>query len=149
MRKKITIAFTIFVASLLIAGCTPNQNTPPGPGKYAAIGQCLTEKGVKFYGAFWCPHCLDQKKAFGSDIQYVTYVECDPAGKDAKPEECRSAGVERYPSWFFPGQGITTGVQTPEDLAKKANCEAAIGAMPTISQEITQETTQETSPQAS
>ncbi len=115
MRKLLLIT-GLFVAILLV-GCTPVKD-----GKYAKLAQCLTDKGVKFYGAFWCPHCSEQKKLFGSDIRKVTYIECDARGAGANPAACNAAGVVKYPSWFFPGQGITTGVFKPEELAKKANC---------------------------
>ena len=104
---------------LILAGCAE-----PEDGKYAVISQCLTQKNVKMYGAWWCPHCSEQKKLFGDDIRYITYVECAEGGDvAANKEACDAAGVERYPSWFFPGQGLITGVQDPEALAKRANCE--------------------------
>src|SRR3989344_3569664 len=36
------------------------------PGKYDPFAQCLTDNGAKMFGAYWCPHCSDQKKMFGS-----------------------------------------------------------------------------------
>ena len=35
------------------------------PGQYDNLAQCLTDKGAKFYGAFWCSHCQEQKAEFG------------------------------------------------------------------------------------
>ncbi len=32
------------------------------------------------YGAWWCPHCQEQKALFGPSFKYVTEVECG-AGK--------------------------------------------------------------------
>ena len=107
-------------ALLLFAGCGEVKD-----GQYAEIAKCLTEKGVKFYGVYWCPHCSDQKKMFGDDLRYITYVECDPRGANADPAACKAAGVQRYPTWGFPGQENLVGPQEPADLAKKANCEAA------------------------
>jgi len=31
--------------------------------KHDAFARCLTDRGVKMYGAFWCPHCVEQKKS--------------------------------------------------------------------------------------
>lgn len=108
------------MASLvLLAAC----GGEPQDGQYAELAQCLTDKGVKMYGAFWCPHCAEQKKSFGDDFRYITYVECDPRGENADRDACLKAGVERYPTWVFPGQEPVIGEQTPEDLARKANCE--------------------------
>jgi len=105
----------------MLVACAPTGSQNAG-GKYTEIAKCLTEKGVKFYGAYWCPHCADQKKIFGDDMKYINYVECDPKGENSKAEECKKVGVERYPTWFFPGQGLQTGVTDPKDLAIKANC---------------------------
>ena len=30
-----------------------------------SFAQCLTSKGMKMYGAWWCPHCAEQKESFG------------------------------------------------------------------------------------
>ena len=38
------------------------------PGKYDAFAQCLKTQGVLFYGAFWCPHCQNQKALFGFSV---------------------------------------------------------------------------------
>ena len=35
------------------------------PGKYDNFAKCLTDKGVVYYGAFWCPNCAQQEKNFG------------------------------------------------------------------------------------
>jgi glutaredoxin len=136
MPKKITlIAITLIILSIaVLTAC----EAKPKSTKYDALAQCLTEKGVVFYGAYWCPHCLDQKKAFGDSMKYITYVECDARGENAKPEECQKAGVTSYPTWFFPGQGNSTGAMQLEDLAKKANCESAL----LITGEETQQTAQ-------
>jgi thiol-disulfide isomerase/thioredoxin len=92
---------------------------------------------VKFYGAFWCPHCQEQKAIFGDDMRYIDYVECDARDPAAKPEECAAKKVDRYPTWFFPGQGNETGLHEPIDLAKKVGCESTLGSQQTTSQTVT------------
>jgi thiol-disulfide isomerase/thioredoxin len=44
------------------------------PGKYDALASCLKEKGAVFYGAFWCPHCQNQKAMFGKSAKLLPYV---------------------------------------------------------------------------
>src|ERR1700694_373108 len=39
--------------------------------KHDAFARCLTERGVKMYGAWWCPHCVEQKEKFGASFEYV------------------------------------------------------------------------------
>lgn len=114
--KKI---YSLLFATLILAGC---NSKPAAPGKYAEVAQCLTDKGVIFYGAFWCPHCANQKARFGEDIQYVTYQECDDKGKGGNHALCLEKGVTSYPTWFFPGLGNLPGEQEVRNLAKLSNC---------------------------
>src|ERR1041385_8352379 len=46
-----------------------------------SFAQCVSAKGARMYGAWWCPHCADQKELFGFAFQYVNYVECSPPGQ--------------------------------------------------------------------
>jgi hypothetical protein len=120
MKMRITAISTLIltVSLLVLSGCGEVKD-----GKYAEIAKCLTEKGVKFYGAYWCSHCAEQKKLFGDDMRYVNYVECDPRGQNPKRDECVAAGVQSYPTWFFPGQELDVGTKDPVEIAKKANCD--------------------------
>lgn len=85
------------------------------------LAQCLTEKGAKMYGAFWCSHCQKQKASFGTAWQHINYVECsNPDG--TQQEICQKAGIQSYPTWDF-GNGLReSGEISFQDLAKKAGC---------------------------
>jgi glutaredoxin len=137
MNKKIFFLLIVVFSVIALASCGEPQD-----GKYAAAAKCLTEKGVKLYGAFWCPHCQEQKALFGDDQRYLDYVECDERDPKANVKECTARKIERFPTWFFPGQGLEIGLRTPEELAKKAGCEAALTQQSTQAQ--TQSTTSTT-----
>ncbi|MFW6315901.1 MAG: vitamin K epoxide reductase family protein [Cyanobacteriota bacterium] len=82
-----------------------------------ALAEHLTEIGAKKYGAFWCPHCYEQKQLFGKTaFDKINYVECDPRGTKAQPETCQEAGVKSYPSWEINGE-MYRGAQPLERLA--------------------------------
>jgi thiol-disulfide isomerase/thioredoxin len=81
------------------------------------LAKFLTEKGMIMYGAYWCPHCQAQKKAFGDAFQYVDYVECDAQGPEANPDECVAQGIEGYPTWIYQGTKYS-GEKSLSDLAK-------------------------------
>jgi hypothetical protein len=36
-----------------------------------AFAKCISAKQAKMYGAYWCPHCAEQKEMFGGAFQYV------------------------------------------------------------------------------
>ncbi|MGD1917860.1 MAG: vitamin K epoxide reductase family protein [Pleurocapsa sp.] len=74
-----------------------------------ALAKHLTDTGAKKYGAFWCPHCYEQKQLFGEEaFGEVNYLECDPQGKKPQREACLAAGIQSFPTWeidgkFYPG----------------------------------------------
>ena len=86
-----------------------------------ALARHLTKVGVKEYGAYWCPHCYEQKQLFGKEAaKEINYIECTPDGKNGKPQVCKDAGVKYFPSWQINGE-LTSGVKPLEELAKLTN----------------------------
>jgi hypothetical protein len=107
----------IFIA-LVVAGYFLLANAP---GKYDSFAQCLSDKGVKMYGAFWCPHCKDQKEMFGSSWKYVDYVECSTPDGSAQLQVCTDAGIKGYPTWDIGGTK-KDGVLTLGELSQETGC---------------------------
>jgi hypothetical protein len=87
-----------------------------------AFAQCLASKQVKMYGAFWCPHCEDQKKRFGSAFQYVSYVECGIKGSRQLQAACVEAKIKNFPTWQFPDGARAEGELSLQALADKGGC---------------------------
>jgi uncharacterized membrane protein/glutaredoxin len=87
-----------------------------GAGFEAALARHLREKGAVMYGAYWCPHCAEQKALFGDAAKDLPYVECDPNGVNARPDLCAQAGVKSFPTWVL-GSERREGVQSPQALA--------------------------------
>ncbi|HUK23977.1 MAG TPA: hypothetical protein VLV49_05305 [Terriglobales bacterium] len=86
-----------------------------------AFAQCLATKQVKMYGAFWCPHCKDQKDLFGASFEYVPYVECGIKGSREESPACLQIGIKRFPTWDFHGQRHE-GVLPLDLLSAKTGC---------------------------
>ncbi|BAU65151.1 Vitamin K epoxide reductase [Stanieria sp. NIES-3757] len=83
-----------------------------------ALAKHLTAIGIKNYGAFWCPHCYEQKQLLGKEaFQEINYIECDPQGKNPQREACVAAGIKSFPTWEIKGK-FYPGVQTPQQLAE-------------------------------
>jgi|SRR5580704_7953118 hypothetical protein len=90
--------------------------------RLSAFAQCLNAKGAKMYGAFWCPHCADQKELFGSSFQYVNYVECGIKGSRAIATACTDAQVKNYPTWIFADGSRVEGEHPLDFLGQATGC---------------------------
>src|SRR5215470_200422 len=64
--------------------------------KYDAFARCLGDRGLKMYGAFWCPHCKEQKALFRASFKYAPYVECGIEGNASggQTQVCKDAGIK-------------------------------------------------------
>jgi len=91
------------------------------PGKYDGFAQCLTDSGVKMFGAFWCPHCQQQKEVFGNSWKNVNYIECSNPDR-SQNAVCQSEGIEGYPIWEFADGERQTGFIPLVSLADKSGC---------------------------
>lgn len=92
------------------------------PGQLDGFAQCLKDQGATFYGAFWCPHCADQKKMFGSSKKLLPYVECSTANGQGQLSVCRDKAIESYPTWEFSNEERETGTLSLQELSEKTSC---------------------------
>lgn len=90
--------FYILAVAIVVAGgvLLSRFNVSEEDPALAAFARCIKEKEVVMYGADWCPHCQNEKKAFGPAFKYVPYVECPD-----EPQKCLAAGIESYPTWIM------------------------------------------------
>jgi hypothetical protein len=89
-----------------------------------AFAHCLGARGVKMYGAYWCPHCQEQKEKFGASFEYAPYVECGVKGDPrAQSQVCKDENVKHYPTWQFPPTGERVErIFTLEELSDRTGC---------------------------
>jgi len=92
------------------------------PGKYDTLAKCLKDKGAVFYGASWCPHCVEQKSEFGTSAHLLPYVECSTPDGKSQTQICADHKIMGYPTWRFSDGSEVTGAQSLETLAKKTGC---------------------------
>ncbi len=122
MKKNAVTFFWLIIILLIVVGVASSFYVSSKPGKYDTFAQCLTDKGVIFYGAFWCPHCQATKRLFGASQRLLPYVECStPNGKDQLPV-CKDASVQSYPTWVFPDGTRLNGERTLEEIAQASSC---------------------------
>lgn len=104
-------------------GVGPAVTTPSGAAE-VALAEHLTDSGAKMYGAYWCPHCQDQKNLFGKEAyKKIPYIECAEDGRNSQAALCRTVPeVKGYPTWLVNGQ-VLEGSQTLETLASASGYE--------------------------
>ena len=92
--------------------------------KYDGFARCLGDRGVKMYGAYWCPHCQEQKEKFEASFEYVPYIECGVKGDiHAQSQVCKDEKVNHYPTWQFPPTGERVErVFTLQELSDRTGC---------------------------
>lgn len=108
----------------------PVVSTVSGPAEIA-LAKHLTKVGAREFGAYWCPHCHEQKQLFGAEAaKYLTYIECDPSGANSQTRLCETTGIRGFPTWEIGGKlypGVRdlsaladlTGYQGPRNFARQ------------------------------
>lgn len=108
------LALTVVLAMFVSAS---NILSMRGDPRLHQLATHLQETDAKFYGAYWCPACLEQKKKFSGAQSKLPYIECSPNGpQGSMSQQCVRAGVSSYPTWVINGR-MHTGVTEPRALA--------------------------------
>lgn len=113
------IVLVVIAAVYVLASNRPGSSGRTDLGEFAS---CLKDKGAVFYGAFWCSHCQDQKKAFGTAAELLPYVECSTADSKGQTAACVEKGIKNYPTWMFADGSREVGKVDLEVLAERTGC---------------------------
>jgi len=104
----------------------------PGPEDpwVRGLAEHLTKTNAKFYGAYWCPHCVEQKELFGASVKRIPYIECSPSGPSApQATECKEKDIKGYPTWVINGARYS-GTLSLDTLAQYSNYKYPQGGNP-------------------
>lgn len=117
VRKIVTVVLIVAAfAAVVYLGLRKRGNRLDG------FAKCLAAKQVKMYGAYWCPHCAEQKEMFASSFPYVPYVECGVPGSRDEALVCKDAGIKHFPTWQFGDGERREGTQPLQGLGAKTGC---------------------------
>jgi hypothetical protein len=118
LGRKIGVAFLIVAAfaAVIYLGLRKRGS------RLDAFAKCVAVKQAKMYGAYWCPHCAEQKEMFESSFQFVPYVECGVPGSRDEAQTCKDAGIKHFPTWQFADGERREGTQTLQMLGTKTGC---------------------------
>lgn len=117
--RWIVISVVAVVILIILGVMMFGNRTPKDLDSFA---KCITARGAKMYGAYWCPHCNKQKEMFGSSVQYINYTECSLANAEGETAECTAAGISVYPTWVFKDGSRVEGEVSFNDLSGYTGC---------------------------
>ncbi len=120
MSKNFIVGAVVVVLVLIAGGVLWSQAQA---GKLDSFAQCLGDKGGTFYGAFWCPHCQNQKALFGKSEKLLPYVECSTPDGKGQLQVCIDNNITGYPTWEFADGERLTGEIPLGTLSEKSGCE--------------------------
>ncbi len=123
MKKNISILIgLIMVAAIVIIAVTASNKTEKEPAENEVFAQCIADSGATFFGAFWCPHCINQKAAFGNRAgKLLPYKECSTANRKQN-SLCQEEEIESYPTWEFVDGSRMTGELSFLELSENTGC---------------------------
>ena len=112
------------------------ESQQPGGGKIEvttvsgkaeiALAKYLTAKGIKFYGAYWCEHCQQQKALFGAKAaEKLTYIECDAKGENSQRQLCKDIKIQYFPTWIIDGKYFN-GTKDLKEIATLAGYKGSL-----------------------
>jgi len=118
----IVLVIVIFGGVLFLAqNSTGSDNDPVSTAAYDEFSACLADAGANFYGAFWCPHCQEQKELLNNS-KNIPYVECSTPDSQGQTQVCSDEEIKSYPTWKFSDGSVLTGARQLSDLSEKTNC---------------------------
>lgn len=119
--KEASVVAVLIVGGLHLhySGVFDEAAGPEDP-QLQALAVHLTETGAKFYGAYWCPRCQEQKALFKASADRLPYVECSSGGRGSPlTAPCVANDIRSYPTWIINDKRYT-GLQKPRTLAGAA-----------------------------
>jgi hypothetical protein len=121
MKNGVVIFWAVLLA-VIVLGVGASFFLKSAPGQHDALAQCIKDRGVIFYGAFWCPHCQRTKALFRNSAKLLPYVECSTPDGKGQTQLCKDKGIQSYPTWVRPDGAIMTGENPIEEWAAFSGC---------------------------
>ena len=126
LRNSLLAALMIVLIALM--GCSSGPlSQGSGDDTLDDFAKCLSDEGVKMFGAYWCPHCDAQKEMFGASFKNIKYIECSLPERAGQTQYCKDKKIKGYPTWEFADGTRIEEEATFEQLANKTGCVLAEG----------------------
>ena len=101
---------TLLADNTAMKGQTPPPISTTSSARALRLAEDLGQLNTRFFGAFWCTHCFDQKEELGREAMgMIPYIECSKDGFNSQNKVCKERDVPGYPTWeingkLYPGQ---------------------------------------------
>ena len=112
----------VIIIGLVLIRNSANESDVAASTPFDTFAQCLSDAGAKFYGAYWCPHCQDQKKIL-KNSKMLPYIECSTPDGKGQVKVCIDAKITGYPTWDFADGSRIDKELTLKELSEKTKCE--------------------------
>ena len=116
------ILVVAIIGGLVLLRGNSSVEKPQDVSQYDDFAQCIADTGAVFYGAYWCPHCQDQKEMF-EQSKNLPYVECSTANGQGQTKICADENITGYPTWKFADGSSIDGLLSFDDLSEKTGCD--------------------------
>lgn len=117
IKLEIALVIVVILIVIFLGWSWQEKRSPYKEGALDNFARCLAAKNFVMYGAYWCPHCQNEKAAFGSSFKYIPYVECTK-----EVQKCLDAKIEGYPTWIIGGEKRLMGEQGLARLSSISGC---------------------------
>ncbi len=112
----VSVASSPSSATVFESGTTAEGEAAPD---LVAFARALTDAGVVFYGAEWCPFCTEQKQLFEDGGKFLPFVEVTRSDRTTNALGTAN-NITTFPTWVFPDSTRATGVLTLATLSQRS-----------------------------
>lgn len=115
------------------AAVLASTTTPEGEAAQdlVAFAKALSDAGVTYYGAAWCPACTEQRQLFADGGQFLPFVEVTNSDRSLN-EIGQAAGIEAFPTWEFPDGSRETGVLSLDQISQLSGVDIPQSSSPSF-----------------
>ncbi|MCA9364076.1 hypothetical protein KC727_02565 [Candidatus Kaiserbacteria bacterium] len=121
MKASYFFVLSIILIVIGLGFARKHADNTPQVSVYDDFASCLADAGAVFYGAWWCPHCNNQKEAFDNS-KNLPYVECSTSDGQGQTQQCIDEQITGYPTWKFGDGSVLNGEVPLAELAAKTGC---------------------------
>lgn len=96
-----------------------------------AFAKALADAGVVYYGAGWCPFCIQQKELFEDGGHFLPFVEVTNPDRTLNQVGIDN-NINQFPTWVMPDGDRLTGLLSLQELSDESGVAIPQGSAPSF-----------------